>query len=77
MTTSPPPQPDAGRGEIPQAQWSASLDVNCPKCGEYVDLMEGPEFWEGKDGLQIAEAVPVLDVYCPKCGHEFTVSTVW
>ena len=66
---SPPPQPEA--------QWSVSLDVDCPKCGKYVDLLDTPDFWDGRGGLHIAEAVPSLSVNCPKCDHQFTVSTIW
>lgn len=60
-----------------EAVWSASLDCECPACKEEVDLMEEPDFWDGKPELQIAQDVKGLEVVCPKCGHEFEVDTVW
>ena len=60
-----------------KATWSASLDCECPSCGEDVDLMDEPDFWDGRGDLEIAQEVKGLQVWCPKCGHEFEVDTVW
>lgn len=60
----------------PQAQWSASLDCDCPACFKHVDLMEDPDFWDGRT-LEIAEPRKGLEVVCPECGHEFEVDCVW
>jgi len=58
------------------AAWSIELNCECPKCGDFVDLLDYPDFWEGKT-IELAEqgtkAADNLDVMCPKCGHEFNV----
>lgn len=60
-----------------RATWSISLDADCPECKEYVDLLDDPDFWDGRCSLDIGEhgterSVGV-EVYCPKCGAEFEV----
>lgn len=60
-----------------EAQWSASLDCECPSCKEDVDLLQHPDFWDGRDNLDIAKTVKDLEVVCPECGHEFEVNTGW
>lgn len=63
------------------ATWRASLDCECPACHEDVDLMEAPDFWEGRKGLEIAEhntpRSTNIGVTCPECGHDFTVNCEW
>lgn len=63
-----------------EAQWSVSLDCICPKCDELVDLLEDPDFWDGRE-LDIPEHQTKnsnnLEVICPKCGAEFNVCCVW
>ena len=58
------------------ATWSMSLNCDCPACGEYVDLLDDPDFWDGRN-LDACEHMTErsfdIEVYCPKCGHEFTV----
>jgi Zn finger protein HypA/HybF involved in hydrogenase expression len=63
------------------ATWVVELNCDCPKCGEeYVDLLEQPDFWDGRS-LDIAEhdtdRSNDLEVVCPKCGAEFLVDCEW
>jgi len=62
------------------ATWSVSLDADCPHCGEYVDLLEDPDFFDGRQ-LDIpehdTERSRDLDVICPECGEEFEVDLEW
>jgi len=62
------------------ATWHASLNCDCPGCGEYVDLMSYSDFWDGRS-LQIAEhdtdRSRDVEVVCPECGHEFKVDCEW
>ena len=55
-----------------KAAWTVELNCDCPECGEYVNLLDDPDFWEGRD-LEIAESGEVVGVFCPKCEHEFKV----
>lgn len=61
----------------PIATWDISLRVDCPECKEYVDLLNAPDFWEGKRGLPAGEwgtpRTTDMEVVCPDCGHEFRV----
>ena len=63
-----------------KATWHVSLDCECPKCGEDVDLLSYADFFDGRT-IQIAEhntpATKDMEVVCPKCGHEFTVDCEW
>lgn len=58
------------------AGWSVSLTCECPACKEFVDLLDYPDFWDGRR-LEIAEhdtpASTDVAVVCPQCSHEFTV----
>ena len=58
------------------ATWHVSLDCECPKCGEYVDLLEAQDFWDGHS-FQIPEhgtnRTENVEVICPKCEGEFHV----
>ncbi len=60
-----------------RASWAISLNCDCPGCDAYVDLLEYPDFWDGRTALQIAErdtpASRGVEVVCPACGHEFEV----
>lgn len=62
------------------AIWSLSLDCDCPSCEEYIDLLDGEDFWDGKrfepceHGTDRTQNVEVI---CPKCGHEFYVDFGW
>lgn len=62
------------------ATWTVSLDSECPGCHEMVDLLDVPDFWDGRQ-LDIAEhgtkrsrGVPVE---CPRCHHEWKVDLLW
>jgi ribosomal protein S27E len=60
------------------ATWSLSLDVDCPGCKQCVDLLAYPDFWDGRQTLQICEwdtpASRDMRVVCPECGHAFNVN---
>lgn len=62
------------------AQWFVQLDCYCPYCKKYVDLLEYPDFWDGRD-LDIPEHDTEnsnnLEVGCPECGAEFDVKCEW
>ena len=55
------------------ATWSISLDVTCPNCGEYVNLMDMDDFWDGQPNDWAIMHQKDNEVYCPKCSHEFIV----
>lgn len=59
------------------ATWSLELTCHCPACGEYVDLLHYPDFWDGRQGMQACEhgtpRTTGMEVDCPNCGTEFTV----
>lgn len=63
-----------------QAQWVVELNCDCPKCGEFVNLLDAPDFWDGRR-LEIpeydTENSDNLEVVCPECYHEFEVCCVW
>ena len=58
------------------ATWSVTLDADCPACDEGVNLLDGPDFWDGhrfdipEHGTERTKGV---EVACPECGHEFIV----
>ena len=59
------------------AQWSLSLNCDCPHCNEFVDLLDYPDFWDG----EVIEACEhgterskCLEVVCPECHKDFTVA---
>jgi DNA-directed RNA polymerase subunit RPC12/RpoP len=55
-------------------------DAECPQCREYLNLLDAPDFWDGRT-LDIpehgTENSDNLDVECPRCGHEFRVCCEW
>ena len=59
------------------ATWDISLNCDCPKCGEFVDLLRADNFWDGHERLQPiengTERSNNLEVMCPECSHEFEV----
>lgn len=59
------------------ATWCIYLNCDCPKCGEFVDLLEADDFWDAHERLQPVENGTErsnnLAVRCPKCDHEFEV----
>ena len=63
-----------------KASWRVELNCDCPACGEYVDLLSGDGFWDGRK-LDIPEHDTDnsrdMEVCCPECGHEFKVDCEW
>jgi hypothetical protein len=63
-----------------EATWHASLDCECPGCNEDVDLLDDPDFWDGRN-IEIAEhgtlGTTDMEVVCPLCGHVFAVDCQW
>jgi ssDNA-binding Zn-finger/Zn-ribbon topoisomerase 1 len=62
------------------AQWEVSLDAECPQCRGQMNLLDAPDFWDGRN-LVIpehgTENSDNLVVACPRCGHEFRVCCEW
>ena len=60
----------------PIATWAVSLTCICPACDELVDLLDYPDFWDGRM-LSVCENCTKrshnVEVICPKCAHEFEV----
>ena len=65
---------------LPEATWSISLDVDCPKCKESVDLMDDDNFWENNN-IQACEwgtdKSRNVDAYCKECEHDFKVDLAY
>jgi len=61
------------------ASWHVSLNVDCPGCKKYVDLIKLDDFWLDHPNLQIGQSsfgyngIFNLEVECPECGHKFKV----
>ena len=53
------------------ARWSISLNCDCPKCEELVNLVDYPDFWHGHQ-FEAGHSKD-MEVICPACNHEFTV----
>lgn len=58
------------------ATWSIELNCTCPNCGEFVNLLDYVDFWDGRQ-LDIPEhgtdRSRDIEVCCPECGYEFEV----
>jgi hypothetical protein len=58
------------------AKWAIRLNCKCPACKKHVDLLDYPDFWDGR-GLRIGENETEcsrnVEVVCPECDNEFTV----
>jgi hypothetical protein len=58
------------------ATWCVELNCRCPKCNEYVNLLDYVDFWDGRK-LKIAEhgtaSSKDIEVMCPSCNHDFEV----
>lgn len=56
------------------AIWTIELNCTCPHCEKYVDLLDYPDFWDGRD-IQAAEngtdKTRNAEVICPECEKEF------
>lgn len=61
------------------ADWVVELNCDCPHCDEHIDLLECPDFWDGRHGLQVGMShhydsrAKGLHEVCPKCGGELEV----
>lgn len=58
------------------ATWTIELYCECPHCEEYVDLLDDPEFWHGREfdaGEHGSNRTKNVDVHCPECSKEFSV----
>jgi hypothetical protein len=58
------------------ATWTVQLNCDCPGCKEWVDLLNYPDFFDGRK-LDIGDhgtpKTTGMEVVCPECGHEFLV----
>jgi predicted RNA-binding Zn-ribbon protein involved in translation (DUF1610 family) len=60
------------------ATWYLRLKVICPGCGEVVDLLDDPDFWDSHICEACEHNTPRttdMEVVCPECKHEFKVNT--
>ncbi len=60
----------------PTAAWAINLYCDCPACGDFVDLLAAPGFWDGRRltfGEHDTERTRNMDVTCPECSHDFRV----
>lgn len=66
--------------ETIEADWCVELNATCPGCEAYVNLLDAPDFWDGRR-LEIAEhgtdRSRNIEVVCPKCEREFRVHCVY
>lgn len=73
--TPKPAEPEPTEPVI--ASWTVELNCECPACGEYIDLLQGDDFWSGKGDMRAGETgtprTTGMDAHCHKCGHAFTV----
>ena len=59
-----------------RAMWSVELNTVCPKCEEWVDLLDYADFWDGRSltvGETDTQRSRNVEVVCPNCNHEFEV----
>ena len=59
------------------ASWNIELNVECPHCKTYVNLLDADDFWEDHS-FDLAEhdtdRTKGVEVFCPECKKEFEVS---
>jgi len=59
------------------AQWSITLDGDCPHCKEFVNLLDYCDFWNDHEDLgtgeHMTERSKNVEVVCPSCGEEYIV----
>lgn len=58
------------------ATWDISLTTKCPKCEEYINLVDIDDFWGGRcfEACEYGtNATTDYQVICPECEHEFVV----
>jgi len=80
MSTEPSIPETHAEVEPIEAQWSVSLDAECPQCEQYVNLLDYADFWDGRK-LEIGEhdtkRSDAVEVVCPQCGFWFTVKCTY
>lgn len=62
------------------ASWDLSLYCDCPHCGESVDLLDTPDFWDGRHLSpceHLTERSLGVEVSCPLCKEDFSVDLVF
>ena len=73
--------PPSSGGEVAPVKneiaiWTVELNCRCPKCDDYVNLLDAADFWDGRQ-LDVpehhTERSNNLEVVCPACDHEFLV----
>lgn len=68
---------DTNKRQSTVATWRLELTCHCPPCGEYVDLLRYPDFWEGKQAMKACEnrtpRTTGMKVHCPECDTTFEV----
>lgn len=58
------------------AFWHYELNCKCPECDKNVNLLDEPDFWDGRslDACEHGtERTNNLEVACPECGYCFEV----
>lgn len=63
-----------------EAIWDLSLNCQCPKCDEDIDLMCDDNFWENNNIQSCewgTEKSRDIDAYCEKCEHDFKVDLAY
>jgi endogenous inhibitor of DNA gyrase (YacG/DUF329 family) len=56
------------------ASWNVTLFCDCPHCGEYVDLLDYVDFWDG-GGPEVCGRGDELEIPCPECGEDIECVT--
>jgi len=56
--------------KIVDAMWSVHLFVTCPHCGEHFDMLDTPDFWNGRS-LEYCENSEHQIGECIACKKEF------
>ena len=57
------------------ASWSVTLYCDCPHCGEFVDLLEYGDFWDGGGPCGMCEGDVEIETPCPECGEDIKCTT--
>lgn len=62
------------------ATWTVELACTCPGCDTYTNLLDHPDFWDGRQ-LDVPEIGTDrsrgIEVQCTECGHEFFVDCAY
>lgn len=59
-----------------KATWNIELNCDCPFCEQHVDLLDYPDFWDGRSielGENGTDRAANVEVICPKCRRELVV----